>query len=43
LKAHYQQIFVNTNMQPAAMEASIHSVLKANSARTCGSSHVATN
>jgi hypothetical protein len=43
LKAHYQQIFVNTNMQPAAMEASIHSMLKANNTRTCGSSHVATN
>lgn len=36
LKSNYNQIFVDTNMQPAAIETGINSMISTNKAQACG-------
>jgi hypothetical protein len=41
MQSHYKQIFVDTNMQPAAIEAGIHHIMTTNKAHACGMNNVA--
>jgi len=41
MQAHYKQLFVDTNMKPAAIEAGINNMITSNKAHACGISNVA--
>jgi hypothetical protein len=41
MQANYKQIFVDTNMQPAAIEAGINSMVQTHKTTACGVDNVA--